>query len=54
LVHWWHLFWRVVPEARQALDQVAAFLEKLWANQAVAKVLPRASEPRPVARRRAA
>ncbi|HEX8327020.1 MAG TPA: alpha/beta hydrolase [Hymenobacter sp.] len=54
LVHWWHLFWRVVPEARQALDQVAAFLEKLWANQGVAKVLPRASESRPVARRRAA
>jgi len=30
LVHWWHLFWRIVPEARQALDQVAAFLEKRW------------------------
>ena len=27
LVHWWHLFWRVVPEARLALDQVAAFIE---------------------------
>lgn len=33
LVHWWHLFWRVVPEARQALDQVAAFVKKLWASQ---------------------
>ncbi|MBJ6111685.1 alpha/beta hydrolase [Hymenobacter sp. BT523] len=31
LVHWWHLFWRIVPEARQALDQVASFLEKTWA-----------------------
>ena len=30
LVHWWHLFWRVVPEARQALDQVAAFVGTLW------------------------
>jgi monoterpene epsilon-lactone hydrolase len=30
LVHWWHLFWRIVPEARQALDQVASFLEKRW------------------------
>ena len=36
LVHWWHLFWRIVPEARQALDQVAGFVEKLWASQAVA------------------
>ncbi len=33
LVHWWHLFWRIVPEARQALDQVASFLEQLWASQ---------------------
>ena len=32
LVHWWHLFWRVVPEARQALDQVAAFLAHRWAD----------------------
>ena len=30
LVHWWHLFWRVVPEARQALDQVAAFVGGVW------------------------
>ncbi|HEX8505586.1 MAG TPA: alpha/beta hydrolase [Hymenobacter sp.] len=54
LVHWWHLFWRVVPEARQALDQVAGFLQKLWANQALEKKLPPASEQRPVPRRRAA
>ncbi|WP_052732626.1 alpha/beta hydrolase [Hymenobacter terrenus] len=53
LVHWWHLFWRIVPEARQALDQVARFLEKMWANQEVAAtVLP--LERRPIARRRAA
>jgi monoterpene epsilon-lactone hydrolase len=32
LVHWWHLFWRVVPEARQALDQVAGFLTAMWAQ----------------------
>ncbi|UOQ52435.1 alpha/beta hydrolase [Hymenobacter cellulosivorans] len=33
LVHWWHLFWRFVPEARQALDQVAAFTNGVWAAQ---------------------
>lgn len=48
LVHWWHLFWRVVPEARQALDQVAGFLNQLWATQATARL------PKPVAARRAA
>ena len=40
LVHWWHLFWRVVPEARQALDQVAAFLMEMWA-QPIAKPVGR-------------
>ncbi|TGE06497.1 alpha/beta hydrolase [Hymenobacter fodinae] len=33
LVHWWHLFWRFVPEARQALNQVAAFSRQVWQNQ---------------------
>ena len=33
LVHWWHLFWRFVPEARQALDQVAAFTQQVWQIQ---------------------
>ncbi|SNC60134.1 Acetyl esterase/lipase [Hymenobacter gelipurpurascens] len=33
LVHWWHLFWRFVPEARQALDQVAAFTQAVWETQ---------------------
>lgn len=28
LVHWWHLFWRLVPEARQALGQAAVFLHR--------------------------
>jgi acetyl esterase/lipase len=54
LVHWWHLFWRVVPEARQALDQVASFLAQLWAAQAKAKTAVPAVEHRPAARRRAA
>ena len=54
LVHWWHLFWRIVPEARQALDQVAGFLEKLWASQGVARAaLPGTVRPA-VARRQAA
>ncbi|MDO7876219.1 alpha/beta hydrolase [Hymenobacter sp. ASUV-10] len=30
LVHWWHLFWRLVPEARQALDQAAEFIRHAW------------------------
>ncbi|GAA4355113.1 hypothetical protein GCM10023185_17700 [Hymenobacter saemangeumensis] len=56
LVHWWHLFWRLVPEARQALDQVAGFVHKLW-------LLPKTEMERPedaadkaprVARRRVA
>jgi monoterpene epsilon-lactone hydrolase len=34
LVHWWHLFWRVVPEARQALDQVAGFVADVWGKVA--------------------
>ena len=54
LVHWWHLFWRVVPEARQALDQVAGFLTHLWANQPKAKNTLPAAEGPPTARRRAA
>ncbi|MBF9237288.1 alpha/beta hydrolase [Hymenobacter sp. BT683] len=55
LVHWWHLFWRIVPEARQALDQVASFLEQMWPTAKAASVAWPAAEPRrPVARRRAA
>ena len=51
LVHWWHLFWRIVPEARQALDQVAGFLQQLWADHEVSSVSwpvppPRRSAPR--------
>ena len=54
LVHWWHLFWRIVPEARQALDQVAGFLEQMWANQgAVVTAHPAVGRPT-VPRRRAA
>jgi monoterpene epsilon-lactone hydrolase len=40
LVHWWHLFWRFLPEARTALDQAAAFTQGIWAAQeAAAQVL---------------
>ena len=52
LVHWWHLFWRIVPEARQALDQVATFLEQLWASQRPAPAAGVLAQ-RPGARRRA-
>jgi acetyl esterase/lipase len=54
LVHWWHLFWRTVPEARQALDQVARFLEKLWASQDAVPAALAKPVRRPVTRRRAA
>ncbi|SFP73128.1 alpha/beta hydrolase [Hymenobacter arizonensis] len=55
LVHWWHLFWRVVPEARQALDQVASFVEQLWESAAAVPVdLPVVERRRTVERRRAA
>jgi monoterpene epsilon-lactone hydrolase len=54
LVHWWHLFWRFVPEARQALDQVAGFVEKVWAPPAAVVVaLPRAEKARRAPRRAA-
>ena len=52
LVHWWHLFWRIVPEARQALNQVAMFLEQLWASQRPAPAAGVLAQ-RPGARRRA-
>lgn len=39
LVHWWHLFWRFLPEGRQALDQVAEFVQGIWEAQAEAKRL---------------
>ena len=54
LVHWWHLFWRVVPEARQALDQVAEFLVDTWAAQATPPVRLPVVPRRGATRRRAA
>ncbi|MBF9144093.1 alpha/beta hydrolase [Hymenobacter properus] len=53
LVHWWHLFWRIVPEARQALDQVSAFLEKRW-TQVDAEQQQRKASALPQPRRRLA
>ncbi|WP_426060137.1 alpha/beta hydrolase [Hymenobacter sp. B1770] len=55
LVHWWHLFWRVVPEARQALDKVAGFVEQVWdAADAAPVALPVVERRQTVERRRAA
>ena len=54
LVHWWHLFWRIVPEARQALDQVAGFLKTIWAAQEKAATPALTRTRPPVAQRRAA
>jgi monoterpene epsilon-lactone hydrolase len=56
LVHWWHLFWRFVPEARQALDQAAGFIRHAWDAPAVRLVKQPAARPkvRPTPPRRAA
>ncbi|WP_345073775.1 alpha/beta hydrolase [Hymenobacter fastidiosus] len=52
LVHWWHLFWRVVPEARQALDKVATFTQRIWAAQAeAARIVAGAQRPKTAAPR---
>jgi len=53
LVHWWHLFWRFVPEAQQALNQVAGFVQQLWQLPAAEAEPLRANASR-VTRRRAA
>ncbi|WP_400190289.1 alpha/beta hydrolase fold domain-containing protein [Hymenobacter sp. B81] len=39
LVHWWHLFWRTVPEAKVALTQAADFVRGIWQAQAEAQAL---------------
>ncbi|MCC2546679.1 alpha/beta hydrolase [Hymenobacter sp. BT175] len=36
LVHWWHLFWRVLPEGREALNKAAVFVHGIWEAQAAA------------------
>lgn len=56
LVHWWHLFWRLVPEARQALDQAAGFIRHAWDAPVTRSVTSSASRPqaRSAAPRRAA
>jgi acetyl esterase/lipase len=49
LVHWWHLFWRTVPEARTALLQAGAFVQGVWRARAEAEraVLRAAAGPPP-------
>jgi acetyl esterase/lipase len=56
LVHWWHLFWRFVPEARLALDQAAAFVGNVWDRPVAlaAPTRPRPAKARPVRHQRAA
>ncbi|OJJ19130.1 hypothetical protein BKI52_20150 [marine bacterium AO1-C] len=29
LMHWWHLFWQVVPEANEAIDKIVTFMQEL-------------------------
>ncbi|QHJ05799.1 alpha/beta hydrolase fold domain-containing protein [Hymenobacter busanensis] len=43
LVHWWHLFWRTVPEAKAALAQAAGFVQGVWQAQAEAQALVNAA-----------
>lgn len=40
LVHWWHLFWRLLPEAREALNSVATFINSIWEAQETATPSP--------------
>lgn len=46
LVHWWHLFWRFVPEARQAVERVGTFTRGVWAAQAAAAQATQAAAQR--------
>lgn len=45
LVHWWHLFWRTMPEARAALGQAADFVQTVWRAQAAAQQLLAVAKP---------
>lgn len=46
LVHWWHLFWRTVPEARTALQRAAEFARGVWQAQDEARRLTVAATAR--------
>ncbi|GAB2947469.1 alpha/beta hydrolase [Hymenobacter coalescens] len=46
LVHWWHLFWRTVPEARTALQRAAEFVRGIWQAQADAQLAAAALQAR--------
>lgn len=46
LVHWWHLFWRFVPEARQALDHAAEFIRHAWDAPVARLAKPAARRPK--------
>ncbi|WP_165768181.1 alpha/beta hydrolase [Hymenobacter amundsenii] len=43
LVHWWHLFWRFVPEAATALDRVADFTRQVWETEEAAPAVRQAA-----------
>lgn len=30
LMHWWHIFWRLVPEAEEALEEVSLFVQSIF------------------------
>ncbi|OON68590.1 alpha/beta hydrolase [Hymenobacter sp. CRA2] len=51
LVHWWHLFWRTVPEARQALQRAADFAQSVWQAQASARQVAAVCRPAAGAKR---
>ncbi|MCC3159557.1 alpha/beta hydrolase [Hymenobacter sp. 15J16-1T3B] len=48
LVHWWHLFWRTVPEAKLALSRAAEFVGGVWQAQEAARQAVRAPGKKPV------
>ena len=32
LIHWWHIFQKAIPEACDAIDKIAVFIEKIFEN----------------------
>lgn len=33
LIHWWHLFQRVIPEACEAIDKIAEFIDEIFEQE---------------------
>lgn len=42
MMHWWQMFWQVVPEANKALSEIGSFIRKRWGNDTYksGKIIP--------------